>query len=262
MVRVDYGAAAGDAASLRLERSRRPASTAAALIVTLGLSALGLVVAVCLVSAHTASPVAMVNFPEVAADGSPQHPPLYDHTFWGVGNEDRIERRANWALKVIGKMNGTALEAMIANGTIGSEAEVVDPALVSEIHQAMDEQNREFDINAPASDPFPFEAAQAAAAEGEDEGADDDEDEGAEEGDEDEAAEGDEDEAAEGDEDEAAEGDEEPAAEGDEEPAAEGDEEPAAEGDEEPAAEGEEEPAAEEGAPEEEPAAAEEEPAA
>ena len=275
------------------------------LIVTLGLSALGLVVAVCLVSAHTASPVAMVNFPEVlrpralsgcarvapcarprpravcvpnaprhrsqvAADGSPQHPPLYDHTFWGVGNEDRIERRANWALKVIGKMNGTALEAMIANGTIGSEAEVVDPALVSEIHQAMDEQNREFDINAPASDPFPFEAAQAAAAEGEDEGADDEEDEGAEEGDEDEAAEGDEDEAAEGDEDEAAEGDEEPAAEGDEEPAAEGDEEPAAEGDEEPAAEGdeepaaegEEEPAAEEGAPEEEPAAAEEEPAA
>ena len=140
-------------------------------------------------------------FAQVAADGSPQHPPLYDHTFWGVGNEDRIERRANWALKVIGKMNGTLLEAMIANGTIGSEvilayatplecntckirstsnrrfvqgrsmlschwawndcltpaivlrpqAEVVDPALVSEIHQAMNEQNREVDLNAPGT---------------------------------------------------------------------------------------------------------------
>ena len=48
-------------------------------------------------------------------------------------------------LKVIGKMNGTLLEAMITNGTISSEAEVVDPALVSEIHQAMDEQSKEFD---------------------------------------------------------------------------------------------------------------------
>ena len=41
---------------------------------------------------------------QVSEDGSPQHPPLYDHTFWGVGNEDRIERRANWALRVIGQV--------------------------------------------------------------------------------------------------------------------------------------------------------------
>eukprot|EP00960_Hanusia_phi_P021631 640939-Hanusia_phi.AAC.1 len=86
------------------------------------------------------------------------HPPLFDHTFWGVGNEDRIERRASkrfsltrcfcscadfaadWALRAIGKMNGlqrrcrhrhclmlpagTLIEAMIANGTIASESEV------------------------------------------------------------------------------------------------------------------------------------------
>ena len=73
-------------------------------IATLGLSALGLVVAVCLISVHTASPVAMVNFPEVASDGSPMHPPLYDHVMFGVGNEDRIERRANWALKVTSRV--------------------------------------------------------------------------------------------------------------------------------------------------------------
>ena len=73
-------------------------------IATLGLSALGLVVAVCLISVHTASPVAMVNFPEVAPDGSPMHPPLYDHVMFGIGNEDRIERRANWALKVTSRV--------------------------------------------------------------------------------------------------------------------------------------------------------------
>jgi hypothetical protein len=119
------------------------------LIVTLGLSALGLAVAVCLVSAHTASPVALefeaehsganVHFPEVCVRGAgphvppvvsmpgcgcasvmcsvltllprhgqasedPQHPPMSDHTNFGVGNEDRIERRANWALRVIGQV--------------------------------------------------------------------------------------------------------------------------------------------------------------
>jgi hypothetical protein len=235
----------------------------------MGLSAMGLVVAVCLISVHTASPVAMVNFPEVASDGSPIHPPISDHIMWGVGNEDRIERRANWALKVIGKMNGTALEAMIANGTIGSEAEVVDPALVAEIHQAMDEQNREVDLNAPASEAFPFEAAQAAAGGDEEEGAEGEEDEEAEEGDEgDEAADeegGEEDAdagAEEGGEEDAEGGEEEPAAEEGEEPAAEEGDEPAAEEGDEPAAEEEEEPAGEEGAAaEEEPAADGEEPA-
>ena len=38
------------------------------------------------------------------ASEDPQHPPMYDHTFFGVGNEDRIERRANWALRVIGQV--------------------------------------------------------------------------------------------------------------------------------------------------------------
>jgi hypothetical protein len=112
-------------------------------MVAVGLSALGLVMAVCLVSMHSASTVALVNFPEHTADGQPISPPLMDHISRGVGNEDRIERRANWALKVIGKMDGTGLQAMIANGTIDSEGDVVDPELVEEVHEAMDSQNKE-----------------------------------------------------------------------------------------------------------------------
>lgn len=185
MVVIGYGATE----AVRVERAHRPASGAAAMIATLAISGMGLVVAVLLISAHTTSPVSMVGaivdgdekppqawsmkewqgpqFPQTTdrlEDGSPRKPPLMDHLDWGVGKEDRIERRANWALRVIGKMNGTLLESMIANGTIGGEAEVVDPELVEEIHQAMDEQSKEIDLNAPASEPFPFEAAQQAGA--------------------------------------------------------------------------------------------------
>ncbi|EKX45912.1 hypothetical protein GUITHDRAFT_152603 [Guillardia theta CCMP2712] len=125
-------------------------------------AAMGLVVAVSMIwMSQSSSAVALeVNMPEE------NHPPLFDHTFWGVGNEDRIERRANWALRAIGKMNGTLIEAMIANGTIASESEAIDPALIAEIHQAQHEQDMESDINAPAPERFPFEQDTPAAEEG------------------------------------------------------------------------------------------------
>lgn len=166
-----YGTASG--AMRGAVRTRQPASPAVAVIATVGVAALGLVVAACLVAVHTAAPAALVDFPEHTEDGAPLAPPVMDHVMLGTGPEDRLGRRANWALHVIGKMDGTGLDALIANGTIASEAEVVDPAMVEEIHAAMDEQSKEFDINAPASEPFPFEAAMGDSSEegaGEDEG--------------------------------------------------------------------------------------------
>lgn len=193
-------------------RARRPpAAPAVAAMVAAGLSALGLAVALCLISMRSPSTVTLVNFPEHTADGQPISPPLMDHLSYGVGNEDRIERRANWALKVIGQMDGTGLQAMIANGTIASEADVVDPQLVEEVHEAMDAQNKEVDLNAPASEPFPFETAA---------GGDEEAEEGEAGGDaEEEGAGGGEDEAATNSEEEegAGAGDDETAANDDEE---------------------------------------------
>ena len=87
-----YGTASG--AMQGAVRTRQPASPAAAVIATVGVAALGLVVAACLVAVHTATPAALVDFPEHTEDGAPLAPPVMDHVMLGTGPEDRLGRRA------------------------------------------------------------------------------------------------------------------------------------------------------------------------
>ncbi|KAJ1485467.1 hypothetical protein T484DRAFT_2423771 [Baffinella frigidus] len=121
----------------------------------LSASGLGILMALLLVSPPQAGRTGLMQQMLI-----PMRPPAMDHVTLGVGNEEVNEKTANWALKVLGGMNGTLIEALIANGTIAHPGEAVDAKLVAEIHQAQHEQDIESDPNAAMPEPFAFEEYQ------------------------------------------------------------------------------------------------------